>query len=284
MIGVTAVLLITERAMPIDPTTDLVAADMERIFGPLTGRPELRPFPYHHEVDRTSDANTGRRTMLYATMALLVIAVFAPVFIANRTTSLRAFIQDRVFLSGNRSQAAAVVRSPQLQSVAVRDAVATPSSDFGRVDDPTVGPVPNDTGNDGNPIMPKPMVITSDQASVNPQRPTTSKNAPSRQVSNRFGAAPRVLATKKLKPAPSACPPGSTDNRCIYQDVIYADTTLRVAFNRAKDAGVSEAFLADVGARWQKALQRSLDDPDGTIDRYNQLAATLDWQREDMAP
>lgn len=284
MIGVPAVLLTSERAMPVDPMTDLVAADMERIFGPLTGRPEVRPLPYHHEVERTSDANAGRRTIWYAIMALSVIAVLAPVLIANRTTSLTAFIQDRVFLSGNRSQAAAVVRSPRLQSVAVRDALATPSGDFGRVDDPMVGPVPNDTGNDGKLMMPKPMVITSDQALVNPERPTTSKNAPSRQVTNRVGAASRVFAAKKSKPAPSACPPDSTDNRCIYQDVIYADTTLRVAFNRAKDAGVSQAFLADVGARWRKALQRSLDDPDGTIDRYNQLAATLDWQREDMAP
>lgn len=270
--------------MPADLTTDLVAADMERIFGPLTRRPDDRPFPHQHKDNPTSDAGTGRRMMRYAILTLLVVAVLAAISIVIHPTSLTAFIQDRVFALDNGSRKSAAVHSPPLQPVDAGSAVPVSSNDLGQADDAMVGPVPNDPGNDGNPMTAKPMAVTSDQASVSPERPATNKSARAKETATKVDAVARVLANDRPRLAPSACLPGSTENRCIYKDVIYADTTLRIAYNRAKDAGVSKAVLAAVGARWQQALQRSLDDPDGTIDRYNQLAATLDRQREDMAP
>ena len=84
--------------------------------------------------------------------------------------------------------------------------------------------------------------------------------------------------------AVSDCPPGSLDNRCIYQDVLAAHGRLFRAFERAKEDGVSNRDLTAVTRRWREARDRAEDDPDGAIRRYNQLADQLDDLRQDTRP
>ncbi len=81
--------------------------------------------------------------------------------------------------------------------------------------------------------------------------------------------------------ASAQCPPGSPDDRCIYQDVLNADARLRQAYRRARQAGVPYGQLESVNRQWNRARDASQDDPDGTIQRYDRLADSLDRARQE---
>ena len=72
------------------------------------------------------------------------------------------------------------------------------------------------------------------------------------------------------------CLPDSSDDRCIYQDVMNADARLRRAFNRAAQEGVSRPALSFVLKEWNRARRQATSDPDQTINRYEQLENALE--------
>lgn len=71
------------------------------------------------------------------------------------------------------------------------------------------------------------------------------------------------------------CRVGSDEDACIYRDVRAADRRLLVAYQRAVQAGVPRRDLVDIRRDWTRALAISLDDPDETIRRYDDLADQL---------
>lgn len=97
-----------------------------------------------------------------------------------------------------------------------------------------------------------------------------------RPASPRVGDAspvrPSWLATGDLS---SNCRPGSNEDACIYRDVRDADRRLVQVYRQAVRAGVPRDTLVRATKAWNRALDRSLDDPDGTIRRYDALADEL---------
>ncbi|KQU53209.1 hypothetical protein ASG67_10385 [Sphingomonas sp. Leaf339] len=71
------------------------------------------------------------------------------------------------------------------------------------------------------------------------------------------------------------CRAGSNEDACIYRDVRAADRRLLAAYQRAVQAGVPRRDLVDIRRDWTRALAISLDDPDETIRRYDDLADQL---------
>lgn len=85
-------------------------------------------------------------------------------------------------------------------------------------------------------------------------------------------ARPSWLATGDLS---SNCRPGSNEDACIYRDVRDADRRLVQVYRQAVRAGVPRDTLVRATKSWNRALDRSLNDPDGTIRRYDALADEL---------
>lgn len=75
--------------------------------------------------------------------------------------------------------------------------------------------------------------------------------------------------------ASSTCGPGSTSDACIYRDVRYAHNRLVKAYLDAAQAGVDRRDLIDARRRWDRARDISLEEPDETIRRYDDLTAYL---------
>lgn len=97
--------------------------------------------------------------------------------------------------------------------------------------------------------------------------------APARpRIAEPSRARPSWLATGDLS---SNCRPGSNEDACIYRDVRDADRRLVQVYRQAVRAGVSRDTLVRATKAWNRALDRSLDDPDGTIRRYDALADEL---------
>jgi hypothetical protein len=70
--------------------------------------------------------------------------------------------------------------------------------------------------------------------------------------------------------------PGSLEDRCVYQDVLQADSRLRAIYQRAKQDGVSKLWLSAIARRWSRAHEDVKEDPGGSIRRYERLADALD--------
>ncbi|MBB4617379.1 hypothetical protein [Sphingomonas abaci] len=114
---------------------------------------------------------------------------------------------------------------------------------------------------------PAPVPVPADRrvASVAP--------APARtRIARPASARPSWLATGDLS---SNCRPGSNEDACIYRDVRDADRRLVQVYRQAVRAGVPRDTLVRATKAWNRALDRSLDDPDGTIRRYDALADEL---------
>ena len=112
---------------------------------------------------------------------------------------------------------------------------------------------------------PAPSLAERPVARVAPTPPRPRAVAPS-------SARPSWLATGDLS---SNCRPGSNEDSCIYRDVRDADRRLVQVYRQAVRAGVPRDTLVRATKAWNRALDRSLDDPDGTIRRYDALADEL---------
>ncbi|WP_375403546.1 hypothetical protein [uncultured Sphingomonas sp.] len=287
-------------------THDAVTADMERIFQPLAGRALVPAFHHDERPRRRGRAGRARRWAPYAASALLALIVAALAIgygITDRSTpgatriaaavpppmslpttvdvpvpSISSTIDER-----SNATSPATVPSPE-GSPAVPSATNRPATSPPRVaafaavlprraDEAASGPR---AAASIDPVPPARLL----RATV-PARPEAE---PRRVASSPVAiAASRRAARSRTAAAARPCVPGSEDDRCIYQDVLAADARLRRAYDRALQAGTANLWMSAIKRRWVDARYDSLDDPDGTIRRYDRLAAALDNKRREDA-
>lgn len=267
--------------MPTDPTAIDVAADMERIFKPLAGRALVPAF--HHDRDirgQRGRASLGwRRGLLAAPAAiLLVTAALVIGYGTDEKPVLRA-----AGVTGRASLPPASVRLP-----------GTSSSDFSRLPTSTAQAMLVDVADATSRFAIDPR-LAADLVSP-PRRPTAANPLSAPALNSRPIAvarpAPPVrrpravpvdatsdtagLRRERVEPR---CAPDSLEDRCIYQDVMEADARLRSAYYGARRDGVPRSVLSDITRQWRRAQRDADDQPDRTIERYEQLADALDEER-----
>lgn len=169
--------------------------------------------------------------------------------------------------------AAPVLATLFLMALAVRFALTLVPADVG---EPATRPSPRPAIEAASPA-PTPTLVPDRTESLSPDDfgPAPVEPIPAAPAT----PAPPRRAVERVRPAPRAardCPPGSTENRCIFADVLAADRRLRTAYARATQAGVPTRELVTIRRRWNRARGISLDAPDETIRRYDELAARLD--------
>ena len=272
--------------MATDLPDDSVTAEMERIFRPLAGRAPLADLPYNRSISQ-SRPRTGK--------VLRRLTFAAPVLVVGAGVALAL---GYVRPDSRPSPIKTVMTSTSTIS---RPPVAAPR------DTPSIAPVPSIE----DPVDPQTTALLDDRGSnALTDAPARPAPQPARVVAERSALPSRVSALptpavgstareslpprsstidgsvrrqvrpdRAVAPSPAPCRPGSLEDRCIYQDVLNADARLRLAYSRAKRSGVSNAKLTAITRRWSRARELSEDDPDGAIQRYDQLADTLDQAR-----
>jgi hypothetical protein len=230
-----------------------VAADMERIFAPLDGRAAPR---------RGSVASVpalprrGRSRAVLAAVAVAGAAAAAAIgYDLGTVPDVQAPHRDATIPHATRPAAPPqpvaqlAVPEPAPAIEAVPEAGSEPEPDF--------APPADAVASAGGPAIAPPDVRP--RASVRPDR--------------------RIAPARDTVRDDERC----TGDECIYRDVLAADRRLRRAYDRAARAGVSSDWLAGVNRRWNRARDRAQDDPDGAIDRYDQLAEALDAERRELS-
>lgn len=262
--------------MPTNLPTESVAADMDRIFEPLAQRAPVRAAgasDARTRVARPGALGGGRRLAILAPVVLAIAAGgLALGYVGEQPT--RPQRANATVASSDEGRRA--IAAPSVASQAV--SIVAPSVRTGSE------PVVRDGGEGVADPAPAPVPV---RASVPSERLRGDRaaRAPSRSMAGR--AASRAASGAGLArdgrgaATGGRCVAGSLEDRCIYQDVLDADSRLRLAYRRAQRGGVSNRDLATVTRRWSRAREMSLDDPDGTIQRYDQLADTLDRARRD---
>ncbi|MBD8547739.1 hypothetical protein [Sphingomonas sp. CFBP 8760] len=241
--------------MPDDRVADRVSADMERIF---------RRHPQAADTPAAARAASGRsrefvvqtppadRTsswvvrLVTIVVPLIAIAVLAFLFLQ---------------IGADRSPAAALAQaSPVRRSAAV----------------PPVRPAPA-TYRTAAPVVVADEADEADMPAEAIERAGDDRLATSAVPARRSRVITRTLpvATARSAAADDGCRPGSEENRCIYREVRAADRRLVAAYHAATEAGVPRREMLAVRRIWTRALAVSLDDPDGTIRTYDELAARL---------
>lgn len=228
-----------------------VAADMERIFA-AARRPEPRPLPLSAPVPRRPKSRTGRLAR-FAAPALVLISV---------------------------SAVGGILLSPAEVGVPLRPigAVAAPST-------PAATITFNDRVADGfAPALidtsiasaPAPIVVAATALPV--MDTETDTEAPPPPVRAAIASQPTRIA--RAAPPAGSCEKSRDVERCLYRQVRAADDRLREAYEQADYDGVPRDEMVAVRRMWDRALDRSLADPEGTIRRYDQLALRLDRARD----
>ena len=255
--------------------TDPVAADMDRIFKPLAKRGLASAMP----LDRAGPGKKSRggRRWRGLTIVAPVLVVAASTMLAvgyvSQDSARPPSASRTAIVAGQASTAApsAAVQTVALVAPSVRTGSEMPVDANGnRMTEPRAPAI--------EPPR-RPAGATQDAATraLPADRGGRSASAPSSMATEAEGARPARGGS-----AAAGCPPGSLEDRCIYQDVLNADARLRRAYSRARRSGVSVRQLTAVNRRWIRAREMSLDDPDGTIERYDALADTLDRARRDL--
>lgn len=269
--------------------TEAVVADMERIFKPLAGRPHLTTLPDYDCVQvQGNPAGRGWRPLMLVapTLVLLVSAVLAISYARQGQHSApSAPVSTASQVSRPSIQPAAT--SPYITPVVAPPALSPPVALAGVFRLPMNLPrsAPDQSArlrarNLAHPPRPVDLVprsILATRRSLTALRQSWAiAGTTARAASSRRGATGAQFS--------SVCSPESLDDRCIYQDVLSADTRLRLAYDRAERSGVSNWQLAGIDRRWSQAREHAQDDPDGTIRRYDQLAKMLDEKHRDIEP
>lgn len=281
-----------ERAATVSEVdrNQIVRSDMERVFRPLAGR---SPAPEHQAaLDRHARAGRGSaglrggfRWLTFAAPVLLVlfVAAFAIRFATVESAASRT---ARKPSAGPLAPAAAPRDTAVIASSAAKPSpvpgIVLKIVELARAD--------RSRPSTAEPSEPTPREAAPAPRAGAPAVPARAaladKGRRTESRAARVGTAP-VLAAVKSKarpprartrpsPAEARCPPGSLEDRCIYQDVLNADARLRAAYERATRNGVRTSELAAVRRRWARAQRSSLDEPDETIGRYGRLADELD--------
>lgn len=259
--------------MPDSFANGAVAADMARVFEPLAGRTMPTATAYG-DTSTVSSAGLKRRLVTFAAPALVIIAAVGLLiaFVASGGPKERAPAASDLSQTTARQNTAARQASAEASTLSDQSPVRADREDDSLTD-----------GGDGNARTPSPRPGPSVAPSPERLMATPRLNAaeksradPDPSPPRSGGAVQKVLDRRDGFANLPRCTPGSTEDRCIYQDVLNADAKLRTAFDNARRAGVSNAQLSTIRARWNNARRDADDDPDGTIWRYNQLAAALD--------
>ncbi len=243
----------------------VVTADMERIFGPLGKRPVAIAPHLRHPSDGNSRARkqTALRYIIIMLTLLLVIGVG---IVGYRSIAVQEILKQNTDGLAEQLHIPAILKN---RSSHASTLVST-----------AVPPVTRSSPSDVAPPAATTAALPDSQPTPAPRIKTTrSANIIDDSVADVSAPVRRIAP-----PLQRDCPPGSEENRCIYRDVLAADARLRLAYNRARQAGVADNILRAANRRWQQALQRSEDAPDLAIERYNRLATMLDQQREDINP
>ncbi|GAA3699109.1 hypothetical protein GCM10022268_06650 [Sphingomonas cynarae] len=239
--------------MPDDRVADRVSADMERIF---------RRHPQAAETSAAERAASSRSREFVvqtppATRAPSRVVRVVTIIVPLLAIAVIAFLFLQI--GADRRPAAALAQpSPVRRSIAVPPARSIPATY--RAAAPVVAADEAD--------MPAEAV-----ASPGMERPATTSAVPARQP--RAGTRTMTAATAPSAATDDGCRPGSEENRCIYREVRAADRRLVAAYHAATAAGVPRREMLAVRRIWTRALAVSLDDPDGTIRTYDELAARL---------
>jgi hypothetical protein len=243
--------------MPDDRVTDRVSADMERIFR----RQDLPPA----EVADRARLERSRDFVLHAPatpkprrrlMRMLTIAI--PLL----TIAVAAFLFLQI---GSDIRPAAVMAEarPPAAVVAPADAAPPRPAPVAYLAAAPMTPAPTIEADDPAPAFARSGSATPPPAIVRKPRAPALASAPA-------PVAPIDAARRER-----GCFPGSEENRCIYAEVREADRRLVAAYRAAAEAGVPVGEMRAVRRVWTRALQVSLDDPDGTIRTYDNLTRRL---------
>ncbi len=237
-----------------------VRDDMERVFGLAgaapTGDGARAPAPIASPAAPVTASTSvaaprsGRRWILFA--APLLVAVFVIVLAVKFAMTL---VPDNAAAPAAERPAATAYTATAPRPAPAETPVA---------EDVAVGMTPDDFG--PAPIDDRPATAVADLRDAPAAAPAAASPVADRRPADRRSRA-------------ADCPPGSEDDGCIYQDVVGADRRLRAAYDDAARAGVPTGELVAIRRRWDRARAISLDAPDETIRRYNQLTDRL----EDLA-
>jgi len=248
--------------MPMTPKPDMVASEMEAIFTPVAGR-ERRPA--HGEAPA---AFRRRKRTGFSGWHLGVGAALVLVPLVTATLAI-----------GDG-----------------RDYSLAPGAAASARQSPAVPTGPRPVARDGNSDMPAP---TSEpllaSASAAADAPSVAAHAPPRRSAEPSRPAEMVARTPAIKASArdrtrvrtlparridlARCAPGQSEQHCLFEDVLDADTRLRLAYDRADRAGVPTDTLTAINRSWRRARRYAEADPRGTIRRYERLADALDDER-----
>ncbi len=245
--------------MPDDRVADRVSADMERIF---------RRHPQAAETSAAERA-AGSRSRQFVVQTPPVdrapsrIVRLVTIVVPLLAIAVVAFLFLQI--GADRRPAAALAQaSPVGRSAAAPPARPAPATYLAAA--PVVAVDEADEADEGD--MPAEVVASSEM-----ERPATTSVMPARRP--RATTRTVTAATVRSAAADDGCRPGSEENRCIYREVRAADRRLVAAYHAATEAGVPRREMLAVRRVWTRALAVSLDDPDGTIRTYDELAARL---------
>jgi len=266
--------------MSINVQAESVAADMDRIFGPLADRPA--PTVASRDLVIVGGGRRRSRWLMFGAPVLVLIAgtalgvTYARDDWRPQMVSARSATPADYRISGSdtaRPATGGTVAGPAEPDVGAGDGAGAGDTLAVDVPDP-VGQAAGDPGL---------AATASTRAAADPRAPARIASDATRASAGidraaRPASARRGGDTATILPG---CVPGSLEDRCIYQDVLNADGRLRRAFERARQDGVANRDLTAISRRWRQARDLASDDPDGTIRRYDQLADTLDDLRRD---
>ena len=231
-------------ARPGDPRD--ISPDLERIFGAqANGGGQTGT---GHSIVPTGKPVTRSRWLI----GLVPVAALGSIafFLTEAQVAQRPVPHA---VTGAKAAIASAPPPVAFTAVAPAAPMATPPPDGGvaPAETPAPGPAPTSVGQ------------RVARVAAAPERAGAADASPAR---------PSWLATGDLS---SNCRPGSNEDACIYRDVRDADRRLVQVYRQAVRAGVPRETLVRTTKAWNRALDRSLDDPDGTIRRYDALADEL---------
>lgn len=255
-----------------------VAADMSRIFGATAATRTPRGVSGTRAHRLAPAAGAKRRSGSARRASVVVAAILA--FFAGAWALTREFAGPDP--STRRPAAGPVAERRAIPQVPDPETVATPLAEGAAPADPVVIARADEPLSAG----PEPETATAESTtrSRTPPPPRAAAPRPSPRSTNSAARPTVALASRprvergETRPARVLgieCPPGSTDDRCIYRDVLDAHRRLDDTYDRARQAGLDYRELRDVRRAWDRARAISLDEPDETIRRYDELNARL---------
>lgn len=232
-----------------DAIKTAVTVDMERIFGGLARRNLAR------SARADELAAPARKRKAGGPSRLALIALAAVLLLGSALTA--AMLLRPVFglTSSPASDRPAILPAASAQEVAAapRPAPPLPAATPPMGDDlPAPVSVPTVTREE-----PRPSQTAAERASPPPS--PTARSTPSRREAS----------------AASLCRDGPDREQCLYREVRRADLRLREAYDWAADLAVPVGEMRQVRRLWNRALDRSLDDPVGTIQTLDALSTRL---------